>query len=180
MGLTPGLTYPRWTFDSSGNPIGLSTPESSYVIPVEVGRCLVRRAAALVIPTNTVTAVPFDTVGYDNLSTLGVDTTQIIIPSGVSYASLTGNALFPADINVGSCRLTAHLNGAAFDWTPAMHVPSNGDTTDTSQHLSILSPRFPVVAGDYLQMKIRHTKGADSTFANGGGCWFEVCFFSTP
>jgi hypothetical protein len=128
--------------------------------------CVVTKSGTQSIPSNTITAVTFDTESFDtdSIHSTSVNTSRMTVPSGVTKVTLRASVDFQ-QLNISDI-YGAYLykNGAALQ---AIHYAIQGASVTPVFTCSPVT--VTCTAGDYFELFVYQNNGTPKTINNGTG-----------
>lgn len=141
--------------------------EFAAVSGVSPIRASVYRSTVQSIPNNAWTAIIFDTEIYDTdgMATLGTNPDRITITQD-GYYDVYANVTFDSTASF-SRGINIWKNGAAMVPEPR----TGGSQASLRWPMTITASGIPLVAGDYLQLRVLHLRGSATDVGLAPGTW---------
>lgn len=167
--------YPRVQVLMTGNDASLSEQSGGWYGQEPV-TALVNLSAVVPVPTGTsATVIDWSNTQWDTaldlVDTGGANPSRMTVPDGVHWVDLSAMITFDTGSNNGYRQAKIVKNGVAFIGGAFDKCLASAGGTEP---LMLNSPKLKVVPGDYFEVEVLHTDGADLNVLSGVNSWFSM------
>jgi len=173
----------KTAYEANLNTNEFSDTEQSKLAGIETGAevnasfrgCLVYLTTNFVLPSSAYTPLGFAEEEYDtdSIHSTVTNNSRLIVPAGVTRVRLTGNVIM-AGGSSGISQVNINKNGTNNFMGSAEHRRALNTTVLPASNMS--TPVLSVTAGNYFELVVLQTSGADTTAYGGAftSTWFAM------